>query len=91
MVGLREMRITRMAFKEPATRLAAEKRGVDAYLERNWFRYSTIYHATHNRLLTNMIEDLWLRVGSLIRLTIPSPGHFTQSMQYHWAATQALT
>ena len=69
---------------------AAGERDVHLYFELNWSFRSKIYHVTHDRLLINFIENLWLRVGPLIQLAIPSPGHFTQSMQYYWATTQVL-
>jgi DNA-binding GntR family transcriptional regulator len=69
---------------------SAAKQDVDLYLERNWIFHSNIYRAAHNRPLTDLIEGIWLRVGPLIRLAIPSPEHFSHSMDCHWAVLEAL-
>jgi DNA-binding GntR family transcriptional regulator len=69
---------------------AAEVDDIDGYLQNNWRFHSTIYRAARSTLLLQMIEGLWLRVGPLIRLATPSPGHLAHSMEAHWQANEAL-
>lgn len=62
----------------------------DGYLQSNWRFHRAIYGASRSDLLMAMIEGLWLRVGSFIRLALPRPGHLQHSMSCHWAALAAL-
>ena len=69
---------------------AADTDDADLYLESNWRFHSLIYRAAGRPVLMGVIEQMWLRVGPLIRLAVTTPNHFDRSMQSHRAAERAL-
>lgn len=69
---------------------AAEVRDADRYLEHNWRFHSLIYRTANMPILLSLIEGMWIRVGSLIRLALQRPAHFDKTMAFHWQAERAL-
>ncbi|GHG31450.1 GntR family transcriptional regulator [Paracoccus aerius] len=69
---------------------AADTDDADLYLESNWRFHSLIYRAAERPVLMGLIEQMWLRVGPLIRLAVTAPNHFDRSMESHRAAERAL-
>lgn len=69
---------------------ATETGDVDMYLENNWRFHSIIYRSAQRPVLMGLIEDMWVRVGPLIRLAAKAPLHFVRSMDSHRAAQIAL-
>ena len=69
---------------------AAEARDADRYLEHNWRFHSLIHRTADMPILLSLIEGMWIRVGSLIRLALQRPAHFDKTMAFHWQAERAL-
>jgi DNA-binding GntR family transcriptional regulator len=69
---------------------AAAENDADRYLEHNWRFHALIYRAADMPILLGLIEGLWLRIGSVIRLALRDPAHFKKTMACHRAAEAAL-
>lgn len=87
-IGPQKMRVIRNACE--LMEKAVTSGDVDQYLENNWRFHSVIYQSAGRPLLVSLIESLWLRVGPVIRLATPSPGHLAHSMECHWEAVEAM-
>lgn len=69
---------------------SAETHSLDLFLEANYKFHMTIAAMSRLAFIGNLLEPLWMRLGPVVRQSMPDQSHIRSAVKFHWQAYEAI-